>query len=83
MGILPADDNGWLMVALLVAGGLVPLWFFVAVRAKERVGEEPLLSTSLFRNRTSDLGLVTPNVQWLMLLGVSFVVAAYLQVVRG
>jgi MFS family permease len=83
MGILAADNNGWLMVGLLVAGGLVLLWFFLSVRAKERAGEEPLLSTSLFRNRTSNLGLITQNVQWLMLLGVSFVVAAYLQVVRG
>jgi MFS family permease len=83
MGILAADDNLWLMVAMLVAGGLVLLWFFLSVRAKERAGKEPLLSTSLFRNRTSNLGLVTQNVQWLILLGVSFVVAAYLQVVRG
>ena len=43
----------------------------------------PLLSTALFRNRTSNLGLVTQNAQWLLLLGVSFVVAGYLQVVRG
>jgi MFS family permease len=83
MGILAADNNGWLMVTLLVAGGLVLLWFFLSVRAKERAGEEPLLSTSLFRNRTSNLGLVTQNIQWLLLLGVSFAVAAYLQVVRG
>jgi len=41
------------------------------------------LSTSLFRNRTSNLGMVTQNTQWLLLTGVSFVVAAYLQVVRG
>ena len=53
------------------------------MRAKERAGKEPLLSTALFRNRTSNLGLVTQNVQWLLLLGTSFVVAAYLQVVRG
>ena len=46
-------------------------------------GKEPLLSTSLFRNRTSNLGLVTQNTQWLLLMGVSFVVSAYLQVVRG
>ncbi|MYT19302.1 MFS transporter, partial [Streptomyces sp. SID7760] len=44
---------------------------------------EALLSTALFRNRTSNLGLVTQNTQWLMLMGVSFTVAAYLQVVRG
>ena len=53
------------------------------MRAKERAGKEPLLSTSLFRNRTSNLGLVTQNTQWLLLIGVSFVVSAYLQVVRG
>ena len=49
----------------------------------ERKGEEPLLSTSLFHNRTSNLGLVTQNIQWLILIGTSFVVATYLQVVRG
>jgi MFS family permease len=83
LGILTADNNGWLMVILLVVGALVLLGFFLWVRAKERAGEEPLLSTALFRNRTSNLGLVTQNIQWLMLLGVSFVVAAYLQAVRG
>ncbi len=46
-------------------------------------GKEALLSTVLFQNRTSNLGLVTQNVQWLMLMGTSFVVSAYLQVVRG
>ncbi|MFF4428389.1 MFS transporter [Streptomyces sp. NPDC001513] len=82
-GILAADDNVWLMLALIVLGALVLLWFFLWVRAKERAGEEPLLPTSLFRNRTSNLGLVTQNIQWLVLMGTSFVVAAYLQVVRG
>jgi Na+/melibiose symporter-like transporter len=83
MGILAADNNGWLMLALLVTGALVLAWFFRSVRAKERAGREPLLSTELFRNRTSNLGLVTQNAQWLLLMGISFVVAAYLQVVRG
>ena len=83
MGILAADDNGWLMIALIVVGALVLVWFFGSVRAKERAGAEPLLSTDLFRNHTSNLGLVTQITQWLLLLGVSFVVAAYLQVVRG
>ena len=83
MGILAADNNGWLMLALLVTGALVLAWFFRWVRAKERAGQEPLLSTGLFRNRTSNLGLVTQNTQWLLLMGISFVVAAYLQVVRG
>ena len=82
MGILAADNNGWLMLALLVAGALVLVWFFAWVRAKERAGKEPLLSTGLFRNRISNLGLITQNTQWLLLMGVSFVVSAYLQVVR-
>ncbi|MGV1007822.1 MAG: MFS transporter [Dermatophilaceae bacterium] len=83
MGIMAADDNGWLMLALLAAGVLVLAWFFLSVRAKESRGQEPLLSTALFQNRTSNVGLVTQNTQWLMLMGTSFVVAAYLQVVRG
>jgi MFS family permease len=83
MGIMAADDNGWLMLGLMVAGALVLAWFFLSVRAKERRGDEPLLSSALFRNRTSNLGLVTQNAQWLMLMGTSFVVAAYLQVQRG
>jgi MFS family permease len=83
LGILAADNNGWLMLGLLVAGVLVLLWFFQWIRHKERTGKEPLLATSLFRNRTSNLGLVTQNIQWLLLLGTSFVVSAYLQVVRG
>jgi MFS family permease len=83
LGIMATDNNIWLMLALVVAGALVLAWFFWSVRAKERAGVEPLLSTGLFRNRTSNLGLVTQNVQWLMLMGVSFVVAAYLQVERG
>src|SRR5262245_42533882 len=83
MGILAADNNGWLAIGLIVAGALVLLLFFRAVRAKERSGQEPLLSTELFRNRTSNFGLITQNAQWLVLMGISFTVAAFLQVVRG
>ncbi|SDJ46563.1 Major Facilitator Superfamily protein [Frankineae bacterium MT45] len=83
MGILAADNNGWLMLGLIVAGALVLVWFFIWIRTKERAGKEALLSTALFRNRTSNLALVTQNAQWLILLGTSFTVATYLQVVRG
>ncbi|MBV1941859.1 MFS transporter [Streptomyces sp. BV286] len=82
-GILAADDNLWLMAALLAAGALVLAAFVHWVRAEERAGREPLLSTGLFRNRTSNLGLITQNVQWLLLMGTSFTVAAFLQTVRG
>ncbi|MFI9810045.1 MFS transporter [Streptomyces sp. NPDC052301] len=82
MGILAADNDIWLMITLLVLGALVLWWFLRYVRAREAAGKEPLLSLSLFRNRTSNLGLITQNVQWLLLMGSSFTVAAYLQVVR-
>ena len=82
-GVLAADNNLLLMAVLLAVGAIVLSGFFVHIRARERKGEEPLLSTALFRNRTSNLGLVTQNVQWLLLIGTAFVVSAYLQVVRG
>jgi MFS family permease len=83
MGVLSADNNFVLMAVLLLLGGAVLSLFFVHIRARERSGKDPLLSTGLFRNRTSNLGLVTQNVQWLVLMGTAFVVSAYLQVVRG
>jgi MFS family permease len=82
-GILQADKNAALMVAFLVAGAAFLLGFFLYIRARERAGKEPLLSTGLFKNRTSNLGLATQNIQWLVLMGTSFVVAVFLQTVRG
>ena len=76
-------------------GGISPVWVFVLIgvvllalffwhiRSRERAGKEPLLSTRLFKNRTSNLGLITQNIQWLVLVGLSFVVSVYLQTVRG
>ena len=83
MGVLAADNDLALMAVLLAVGAILLAVFFLHIRARERRHEEPLLSTGLFRNRTSNLGLVTQNVQWLMLIGTAFVVSAYLQVVRG
>ena len=81
-GIMAADTNVVLMAVLILAGALILAGFFAWIRRRERAGQEALLSTSLFRNRTSNLALITQNVQWAMLLGTSFVVSAYLQVVR-
>ena len=82
-GIMAADSNLALMAVLMVVGALILAGFFAWIRRREHAGKEALLSTSLFRNRTSNLGMVTQNVQWLLLLGSSFVVSAYLQVIRG
>src|SRR4029450_9921714 len=43
----------------------------------------PLVSIQLFKNRTSNLGLVTQNVQWLVMQGSFFVVSVFLQQERG
>ncbi|HZR13627.1 MAG TPA: MFS transporter [Acidimicrobiia bacterium] len=64
------------------AGGLVLAWFFLHIRSDERRGVTPLLATRLFRNRTSNLGLVTQDLQWLIMQGSFFVVSVYLQTVR-
>jgi MFS family permease len=83
MGVLQADTDLALTAVFVAAGAVVLYLFYLHIRARERAGEEALLSTALFRNRTSNLGLVTQNVQWLLLIGTSFVVSAFLQVVRG
>jgi MFS family permease len=82
-GILQADNNGTLTVVFMSVGAALLIAFFFYIRARERRGKEPLLSTRLFKNRTSNLALITQNTQWVMLMGTSFVVAVFLQTVRG
>jgi len=83
IGILQAGNNNRLLVIFVVLGAAFLLWFYLHVRSTERAGKEPLLSTSLFRNRVSNLGLVTQNIQWLLLMGSTFVVSVFLQEERG
>jgi MFS family permease len=83
LGVLQADSD-WVLTAVLMGTGVAFLVSFLFyIRWEERRGKEPLLSTGLFRNRISDLALVTQNAQWILLMGTSFVVAVYLQTVRG
>jgi MFS family permease len=82
-GILQAGENNTLLIVSLALGTLLLVAFFFYIRAREREGKEALLSTSLFKNRTCNLALITQNVQWLLLLGTSFVVSVFLQEVRG
>ena len=83
LGILAADTSATLMIIGLVGGAALLAVFFWWVGRRQRHGKEALLSLELFKNRTSNFALVTQNVQWLTLMGSSFVVSAYLQVVRG
>jgi MFS family permease len=82
-GVLQADTDVVLTAVFLAVGAAFLAGFFLHIRSRERAGKEPLLSIGLFRNRTSNLALVTQNIQWLILMGVSFVVAVFLQTVRG
>ena len=82
LGILQAGTNGTLLIVFLALGAVLLLLCGLHIRAEQRSGKEPLLSLSLFRNRTSNLGLVTQNIQWLLLMGISFVVSVFLQTVR-
>jgi MFS family permease len=82
-GILQAGTNNVLFAGFLVLGLGLLIGFFFYIRARERRGKEALLSTRLFRNRTCNLALVTQNIQWLLLMGVSFTVSVFLQEVRG
>ena len=80
--VIPQGGISPVWVLVLVGAALLG-WFFWHIRSTERAGGEPLLSTRMFLNRTANLGLVTQNVQWLVLLGLSFVVSVFLQTVRG
>ena len=82
-GILQADSDLVLMAVFLALGVAFLISFLLYIRSQEKAGKEPLLSTGLFKNRTSNLGLATQNIQWLLLMGTSFVVAVFLQTVRG
>jgi MFS family permease len=79
--VIPAGGISILWVFVLV-GALLLLWFFRHIGSMEKAGKTPLLATRMFKNRVSNLGLVTQNVQWLVLLGLSFVVSVFLQEVR-
>ncbi len=94
-GWIAASQNFTLgNIVVIPQGSISPVWlfagvgvifllgFFFWIRSRERAGKEPLLSTRLFRNRTSDLGLVTQLIQWFVLQGSFFVISVFLQEVR-
>ncbi|MGY1643594.1 MFS transporter [Geodermatophilus sp. SYSU D00703] len=85
-GVLQTNTLGWgsARVWLVVGLGVVVLaGFFLYARARERGGRAPLVSPALFGNRTSNLGLLTQTVQWLVMQGSFFVISVFLQQERG
>jgi MFS family permease len=81
-GIIQAGHNNTLLVICVALGVAFLVGFYFYIRSRQRRAKEALLSTDLFRNRTSNLGLVTQNLQWLVLMGVSFTVSVFLQTER-
>ncbi len=85
-GILQTNVYGWTsgrVWLLVAAGALVLAGFFGYARVRERGGRTPLVSLSMFGNKTSNLGLITQNVQWLVMQGSFFVISVFLQQERG
>jgi len=69
----------WLFFAI---GCVFLAWFFLHIRSTEKKGHDPLVAIRLFRNKTSNLGLVTQNIQWLTMQGSFFVISVFMQDVR-
>ncbi len=95
-GWLTASQNFAIAGLVIIhQGSISPVWFFVGIGiaflywffrhiiSLEKSKKEPLLSTKLFHNKVSNLGLITQNLQWLILLGSSFVISVFFQEVRG
>ena len=70
----------WIYVAI---GAVILLWFYLHLRSREHKGEDPLIATRLFHNKTSNRGLGTQLFQWLILQGTFFVISVFVQQVRG
>src|SRR5438270_1234627 len=95
-GWVTASQNFTIGTTVVIPqGGISPVWLFVGIgvlllvgfffwiRSREQAGKDPLLSTRLFRNRSSNRGLVTQLIQWFVMQGTFFVISVYLQEVRG
>ncbi|MCW3999100.1 MAG: MFS transporter [Candidatus Bathyarchaeota archaeon] len=80
--IIPAGSISPFLI-FLIAGIASNILFYLSIRHRERIGKEPLLQTHILHNKISNLGLVTQNIQWLILQGSFFVISVFLQTIRG
>jgi MFS family permease len=80
--VLNEGDVSPVVILVGIGLGLLVL-FFLYIRRRERAGDEPLLPTRLFRSAMTNLGLITQNSQWFIMVGTTFVVSVFLQVSRG
>ena len=97
LGVLQSSDWGWLLpadgapsilhmspVIWMILGGFVAIWLFMRhVRRLEAAGKEPLVTPSLFANRQMTGGLVMFFFQFVVMMGLFFVIPLYLSVALG
>lgn len=97
LGVLRSSEWGWILpaeggpsvlgmspVVWLILGGLVAIRLFMLhVRRLEAAGKDPLVTPSLFGNRQMTGGLVMFFFQFVVMMGVFFVIPLYLSVVLG
>ncbi len=96
-GVLRSSEWGWFVpadgapsilgmspVIWLILGGLLSLrLFMVHARRMEAAGSEPLVTPSLFANRQMTGGLVMFFFQFVVMMGLFFVIPLYLSVALG
>ena len=96
-GVLFSSDWGWLIPAegapswlglsptfWLILGGLVAIRLFMAhIRRLDAAGSEPLVTPSLFKNRQMTGGLLMFFFQFVVMMGLFFVIPLYLSVALG
>jgi MFS family permease len=80
--ILDQGDISPVILFLVIGFGLLAV-FFLHIRRQERAGKQPLLRSRLFKDAVVNLGLLTQNMQWFLMIGTFFVVSVFLQVSRG
>jgi EmrB/QacA subfamily drug resistance transporter len=97
LGVLQSSEWGWLLpadggpsilhmspVIWMILAGFVAIWLFMRhVRRLDVAGEEPLVTPSLFANRQMTGGLVMFFFQFVVMMGLFFVIPLYLSVALG
>ena len=86
--ISPKEDGpsilGLSPVVWLILGGLLILRLFMGhIRRLDAAGAEPLVTPSLFRNRQLNGGLLMFFFQFVVMMGIFFVIPLYLSVALG
>lgn len=77
LGVLRTNVNGWQATTWMFIGAGAAVLALFGVHISR--AENPLCQPKLFKDRTSNLGLGTQLVQWLVLQGTFFVLSVHLQ----